>query len=187
MTLGVLLGAQAPAGAHNSLVDSSPNNGAVLDRAPAEVQLKFLASLDPVTTKITLNDPAGASAAAAAARFNGSTVIQPLRPTTAGLYTIGYEVASGDGHPIRGKVTFTLTAAAVPAPSPSPSPSRSVATAPAPPDGTLAGNTESTPWWPWAVAGALVLAAIGTGSAIMAHRRRSSTRPIRRPTTPSPR
>jgi methionine-rich copper-binding protein CopC len=168
MTLGVLLGAQLPAGAHNSLVSSSPKNRAVLDRAPAEVGLKFLARLDPVTTKVTLTDPAGASAAAGTARYNGSTVVQPLRPTVAGLYTVGYEVASSDGHPIRGKVTFTLTAAAVPSPSPSPSPTAHPASAPSPSVvASPAGNTESNPWWPWALGGAVVLAAIAAGSMLI--------------------
>lgn len=178
LTLGVLFGTQAPADAHNSLVDSLPKNNAVLDRAPTEVLLKFLAKLDPATTKVTVTDSAGTSVATGVARFNGATVALPVRPATAGRYTIGYEVASSDGHPIRGKVTFTLTAAAVPSPTPSPaalpSPTDAPSTAAAPQTGALAGNTESTEWWPLAVIGVAVVVLIGIGGAVLARRHRAS-------------
>jgi methionine-rich copper-binding protein CopC len=177
LTLSVLFGVQAPADAHNSLIDSAPKNGAVLGTAPAEVRLKFLAKLDPVTTKVTVSDPAGNSAAVGAARFDGPTVMQTVRPTVAGLYTIGYEVASSDGHPIRGKVTFTLTAAAVPSPTPTAAPTTapsSIAPSRAAGDdaaGTPAGDAESTPWWPWLVGGLVVLVLLGVGGAVLARRR----------------
>jgi hypothetical protein len=37
-----------------------------------------------------------------------STAVSPLGP--AGVYQIGYRVVSDDGHPVQGKVSFTLTA-----------------------------------------------------------------------------
>lgn len=179
--LVVLLGAQSPAAAHNSLVSSNPKNGAVLDKAPTEAVLTFLAKLDPRTTKVAAAGPGGASAAAGPARFDGPTAMLPVRATAAGAYTVSYEVASSDGHPIRGTVVYTLTAAAVP----SPTPAAPATTADVPPRtsaapgagaGTPAASNDSMPWWPWALGGAVVLAAIGVGGVLTARRRRATDR-----------
>ena len=170
--------AAAPAYAHNSFTGSTPKNGAVLDTAPAEVQLKFLAKLDPRTTKITLSDPAGTPALAGAARFTGSTVLVPLKPSVAGVYIASYEVASSDGHPIKGTVSFTLTAKAVPEAEPSPPP-------PPAPSPTAAGlvtvagpqattlpirNRAAELWWLWLLAAAVVASA--AVPIVLARRRR---------------
>ena len=174
----VLLGAQSPAAAHNSLVGSNPKDGAVLNKAPTEVVLKFLAKLDPQTTKVSATGPGGASAAAGPARFDGPTAILPVLATAAGAYTVSYEVASSDGHPIRGKVAYTLTAAAVPSPTPAAPPTSAAppptSAAPGADAGTPAAGTESVPWWPWALGGAVVLAAIGVGGVLTARRRRAT-------------
>lgn len=174
-----LLWAGTPAFAHNSFTGSTPKNGAVLDTAPKEVSLKFLAKLDPKTTKVTVTDPAGASVMAGAATFAGSTVVAPLRPTSAGVYVVGYEVASGDGHPIRGKVSFTLTPKAVPIPTlpppPSPSPTAEPPPTTAPSIVALPAADTSpeggTTWWPWLVGGIVVAGSLGAFG--MARRRRT--------------
>lgn len=151
----------APASAHNSLVGSDPKDGARLAKAPASVRLTFLSRLDPRTTKVTVTGPDGRSASGGAPAFDRAKVAVPLEPGAAGRYTVGYEVASGDGHPVKGKIQFTLTVGATPSASPSPSlsstpsPSAPVAVSLAP----VAAEEEDggTPWWPWALAAAGVL------------------------------
>jgi hypothetical protein len=107
--LWVLLPA-APAAAHNSLTGSDPRNGARLGKAPADVRLTFLARLDPTTTRVTVTGPDNISATAGKPSCAGSRVTVQFRPGAAGLYIVQYQVASGDGHPIKGEVRFTLTA-----------------------------------------------------------------------------
>lgn len=176
--LALMVGA-APAHAHNSLSDSTPKDGAVLDAAPATVNLKFLATLPPQGTTVTITDPSGASAVAGTATFDGPTVMVPLRPTVAGLYTVDYRVPSTDGHPVTGKVRFTLTAAAVPAPpsgpaSPTPAGPEPASAEPTAEPGVLPGDppSGSAPWLPWLVAAGALL--VVTGLALTIYRRRAS-------------
>ncbi|MEH0985226.1 copper resistance CopC family protein [Micromonospora sp. CPCC 205556] len=109
MALGVSLLPATPAFAHNSLTGSNPADGARVAAAPARIELRFLAKPDPGTTKITLVGPDNVPAAGGAPSFTGSRVSVPFRPGKAGLYIVGYQVASSDGHPVRGEVRFTLT------------------------------------------------------------------------------
>ncbi|WP_326556506.1 copper resistance CopC family protein [Micromonospora sp. NBC_01796] len=174
-----------PAAAHNSLTSSDPKDGASLAKAPAQVTLTFLARLDPRATKITLTGPDNVSAASAAPTFSGSKATVGFRPGPAGLYTVGYELPSSDGHPIKGKIKFTLTVgttptepptpSATPAAAPTPTPS---ATTPAPALTPLAGSGQDkdgdSTWWPWAIGAAVVLLAALIGT-LLTRRHRSRT------------
>jgi methionine-rich copper-binding protein CopC len=189
--LCALLGA-SPAAAHNSLTGSDPKDGARLDAPPAQVRLTFLAKLDPTTTKVTVTGPGTVSAAAGAPRFDGKVVEVDFTAGAAGAYTAAYEVASDDGHPIKGDITFTLTvgapepAPATGAPEPAPAPATS-APEPAPkPSGTTAPTAavsavaidpasdadDGPPVWPWVALGAAVLVALGGGALALRSRRR---------------
>lgn len=163
--------AAGPALAHNALSSSDPRDGARLAKAPAAVRLTFLARLDTTTTKVTVTGPDGASAAAGRPTFDRATVRVPLRAGAAGLYTVAYEVASDDGHPVRGRIRFTLTVAATPAATPPAS--ESPATAAAAPSLTPAASQADdggTRRWPWLAAGAAVALLAGVGA--RARRRR---------------
>ena len=180
--LCALLGA-SPAAAHNSLTGSDPKDGARLEAPPAQVRLTFLAKLDPKTTKVTVTGPGKVSAAAGAPRFDGKVVEVDFTAGAAGAYTAAYEVASDDGHPIKGDITFTLT---VGAPEPAPAPATS-APEPAPkPSGTTAPPAavsavaidpasdadDGPPVWPWVALGVAVLVALGGGALALRSRRR---------------
>ncbi|WP_307849049.1 copper resistance protein CopC [Micromonospora sp. U56] len=174
MALGVsLLLPATPAAAHNSMTGSDPADGARVAAAPARIELRFLTRVDPATTKITVVGPDNVPAAGAAPRFAGSRVAVPFRPGKAGLYIVGYQLSSSDGHPVKGEVRFTLTTGtpADPSLSPSPSsapPSPSVGTA-LPGAATTAGpavpaarsDDDGTPVWPWLVVAGLVVAGLG--------------------------
>ncbi|MEV4720748.1 copper resistance protein CopC [Micromonospora noduli] len=193
VVLGVAFGVSflvpaTPAAAHNQLTGSNPRDGARVATAPARVELRFLAKPSPTTTKITITGPDNVVAGGTPA-FDGSRVRVPFKPAAAGLYIVGYQLASSDGHPVKGEVRFTLTTGT--AADPSASPSAAVSTNPAgspsagasavgvpsagPASATPGSSTASTVpaasersdsggrWWIWALGGLLLLAALGAG------------------------
>ncbi|MEH0971789.1 copper resistance protein CopC [Micromonospora sp. CPCC 205546] len=200
MALGVsLLLPAAPAAAHNSLTGSDPRNGARLAEAPARIELRFLAKVDPGTTKITVTGPDNVAALGGAPTFSGSRVSVPFEPGRAGLYVVDYRVASSDGHPVSGEVRFTLTTG-TPAEAPSgagtagpsapasavpPSAGTGPTSAAPAPAGTDTGSPGSAVpaaqtsdgaagrGWLWALGGVVLLAALAAGLLL---RRRSARR-----------
>ncbi|MGY3517810.1 copper resistance CopC family protein [Micromonospora sp. PTRAS2] len=196
--LGVALGVSlvlpaAPAAAHNSLSGSNPANGARIATAPELIELRFLAKPNPGTTKITVTGPDNVAALDGEPTFSGTRVRIPFAPGRAGLYIVGYQLGSADGHPIKGEVRFTLTTG-TPAESPSPSaaapesvPPSDAPSAAAPssaaatPEGAgsaVPAASESTdggpPGWLWALGGGVLLvAAAAVGFAV--RRRRAGT------------
>lgn len=145
-----------PASAHNSLVEASPAKDATLTEAPAEVKLRFLATLKP-DTLLTVTDAQGASVIGAAT-IEGKVISAPFTGTAGGTYTVGYELVSADGHPIKKDYTFTLKPAAVEVTvtqSPTPAPPATTE-----PPAAAAEQEQDTPWLPYiggaALAGLLV-------------------------------
>ncbi|MFI7488538.1 copper resistance protein CopC [Micromonospora echinaurantiaca] len=187
VALGVSLLPASPAAAHNSLTGSDPRDGARVATAPARIELRFLAKPDPATTKITVTGPDNVAALGGAPTFTGNRVRLPFKPGKAGLYIVGYRVASSDGHPVTGEVRFTLTtgtpadpsasatapATAVPPASPSGGPAAassadaSLSAVPAAEERTDSGGRG----WLWALGGAVLLAALVAGLLL---RRRSA-------------
>ncbi|MET8123080.1 copper resistance CopC family protein [Micromonospora sp. NPDC005189] len=193
MAFGVsFLAPATPAAAHNSLTGSDPRDGARVATAPARIELRFLAKPAPATTKITISGPDNVVAGGPPV-FEGSRVRVPFKPAAAGLYIVGYQLASSDGHPVKGEVRFTLTTGTAADPSASPSaagPSASagapsvdpstVATASASASAGPASATPGSPtastvptasehsdsggrWWLWALGGLVLLAALAAG------------------------
>ncbi|MFG3712275.1 copper resistance protein CopC [Micromonospora sp. NPDC049460] len=200
VVVGVALGVSlalpaAPAAAHNSLTGSDPRNGARVAEAPTRIELRFLAKPDPGTTKITVTGPDNVVASGGPPTFSGSRVSIPFTPGRAGLYVVGYRLASSDGHPVSGEVRFTLTTGTPAEPPPStgptapasavPSPTGSAAPTSAAPVPTGGGATAAAVptagrsdgaagrGWLWALGGAVALAALAAGLLL---RRRSARR-----------
>ncbi|MET8463853.1 copper resistance CopC family protein [Micromonospora zamorensis] len=145
VVLGVAFGVSflapaTPAAAHNSLTGSDPRDGARVATAPAQIELRFLAKPAPATTKITITGPDNVVAGGPPA-FDGSRVRVPFKPAAAGLYIVGYQLASSDGHPVKGEVRFTLTTGT--AADPSASPATAGGTAPTAAAGSTAGGASS--------------------------------------------
>ncbi|MFI5925012.1 copper resistance CopC family protein [Micromonospora sp. NPDC051543] len=180
-----LLAPATPAAAHNSLTGSDPRDGARVATAPTRIELRFLAKPPPATTKITIAGPDNV-VAGGRPTFDGTRVRVPFTPGAAGLYTVAYQLPSNDGHPLKGEVRFTLTtgtaadpSASPAAPGPSGSPSAasspsapgSPTASPAGPVSPSAATMSAVPaaedqsnsggrWWPWALGGAVLLAAL---------------------------
>ena len=174
--VALLLGA-APAFAHTRLEGSNPADKSSVDSAPSTVSLQFNEDVQSEFAALTVVGPDGTqyqTGGVTASNGQVSTAVSPLGP--AGTYQIGYRVVSDDGHPVQGRLSFTLTApgpgAAAPA-SAAAAPPSAPAAAPATPEvAPQAATQESggTPVWPWLV-GAVVLVVAGAVLALRLGRR----------------
>ncbi|MEV8636371.1 copper resistance CopC family protein [Streptosporangium sp. NPDC051023] len=123
-----LLGVVTPAQAHNVLIGSDPRDGAQLTSGPDRITLTFDQTVRQGFAQISVTGPDGTRWEAGKTAVDGAKVsvgVKPLGP--AGQYVAGYRIMSSDGHPVVGKVTFTLTVAgtgtaAQPAPADSAAP-----------------------------------------------------------------
>ena len=109
--LALALAAARPAAAHDELISSTPENGAVLDTPPGEVTLKFSANVMDIGATTQVLDGEGTDWAAGAPVLSGSQVSIPLRDGMPdGDYQLGWRVVSSDGHPIEGTLKFSVAA-----------------------------------------------------------------------------
>lgn len=101
----------APALAHVVLRSSAPAAGAELDSAPSQLRLTFSAAIEPDLAILTLIGPNGAVALGAPRGGPDSDrlLLAPVQGAlTAGAYTVGWQIAGPDGHPVRGEFAFTI-------------------------------------------------------------------------------
>jgi methionine-rich copper-binding protein CopC len=167
----------APASAHNSLVSSSPANGASVAQAPGSIQLTFTEPANPRLARLAVEGPGGEKLAAGAPTANGTTVTQPISPGPGGRYTVRYRVVSADGHPVSGSMSFTVASSQPAQATPPPAPAASTPAAAAPQDApplNPAGQSSGgrSPWLIVALAAMLLLVA---GLAIAARLRPART------------
>ncbi|GAA3259276.1 copper resistance CopC family protein [Nonomuraea helvata] len=167
----------APAAqAHNVLVSSDPKDGATLSAAPSTVTLVFDQAVRQGYAQVGVTGADGSSWADGSAVVAAERVSVRVKPLPAGgSYVVGYRILSSDGHPVTGKITFTLAPGAAGAPA-------AAATTGQAAQGTSAEAAEAAAnggagmavvW----IVGALLLLAAGTAVAL----RRSGPSP-----TPSP-
>ena len=157
-----MLGVVWPAYAHDELLGSVPANGAKLESAPSQIELRFSAEVKPSFATVTVVGADGRRWEAGPARVIGTRVVAPAQTAVpAGTYTVGYRVVSSDGHPVTGQIRYQVTADATAVTTPTTVPG---ATAPpsanVPPDAAVAAprpvSDGGSPVWPWIV-GAVVL------------------------------
>lgn len=97
-----------PAQAHDSLLTSDPEDGAVLETSPESITLTYSADVLEVSPLVRVTDEAGEQIAELTPSVDGATVTAELpEPLAAGEYTVQWRVVSSDGHPIEG--TFAIT------------------------------------------------------------------------------
>ncbi|WP_433240910.1 copper resistance CopC family protein [Streptosporangium sp. CA-135522] len=107
-----LLGVATPAQAHNVLIGSDPQDGARLATGPGKITFTFDQPVRQGFAQISVTGPDGTrweDGKTTVDKHKVSIGVKPLGP--AGQYVAGYRILSSDGHPVAGKVTFTLTAA----------------------------------------------------------------------------
>lgn len=158
-----LLALPGTAAAHNVLESSDPADGSTMDGAPRAVTLRFNDDVQQGPNTITVTGPDGKQwqSNKGDAEIDGDTASNALRELgPAGKYTIGYRIISADGHPLNGKLTFTLAKQGNGTPNPAAAVQQS---APAQQQGG------GVPVWVW-IGGAVVLLGVGTTIALRAGR-----------------
>jgi putative copper export protein/methionine-rich copper-binding protein CopC len=96
--------------AHPRFERSEPAAGAHLDRVPAGLRLVFSAAIERAFTRLQLLGPDSTEVQLGeigldSARIVTTAIRGALR---AGTYTVVWQVAGADGHPIRGRYSFTI-------------------------------------------------------------------------------
>ena len=108
-----LLGAVAPASAHDAAESTSPASGATVAAPPEKVSVTFNKNPLALGSQMLVNDAAGTNWADGAVEIVDNVASQKLKPgAPAGAYTVVWRVVSSDSHPIEGNFTFTATAGA---------------------------------------------------------------------------
>jgi methionine-rich copper-binding protein CopC len=112
--------------AHSSAVETNPEDGATLERLPAEASVTFDEA--PKTADVVLARPDG-KVDTLKTQVAGSTIKAQLPADgPRGVYTLSYRVVSADGHPVSGSITFGVTTGPAPGARPEPTPSPSSST-----------------------------------------------------------
>ncbi|MEU8244989.1 copper resistance protein CopC [Nonomuraea sp. NPDC048916] len=106
------LGISPPALAHNVLASSDPKDGATLSSSPERITLVFDQPVRRGYAQIGVTGADGSSWADGAATVAAERVSVKVGPLPAGgAYVVGYRILSADGHPVTGKITFSLAPA----------------------------------------------------------------------------
>lgn len=96
--------------AHTRLEGSQPAKDAHLAEAPRELRLRFSEAPELVLARLRLLGPDSADIALGGLHVDSArTVVAAIRgPLSAGTYTVVWQIAGADGHPIRGRYAFTI-------------------------------------------------------------------------------
>ena len=142
---------------HTGLKRSEPAKNSRLSAPPRRISLWFTAKPQLAFTRVSLDGPAGRIALDTIVADTGNA-LHAVVPTalTAGTYTVHWQTASADGHPIRGDFAFTITGSAAvdtavrPPPTPvPPDPHQHEETA-AEPAPAMASEYKSARWFEFA-------------------------------------
>lgn len=107
--LAALLLLGAPAQAHDTLLESDPEDGASLETSPEAITLTYSADVLEVSPLVRITDESGEQIAEITPSVDGPVVTATLdEPLPAGESTIQWRVVSSDGHPIEGTLTVTV-------------------------------------------------------------------------------
>ncbi|MEF3121725.1 copper resistance CopC family protein [Kocuria flava] len=155
-----------PVAAHEELTGSTPENGAVLETAPEEIQLNFSGEPMDLGSQVQVTDSTGTPVTDGDLEINGTQVLQPLAGTGTEdeTYQVVWRVVSSDGHPLEGTFTYQVGDGADPiTPTEAPSPAA---------DDAPADTTDPMPLWAVGLTAAVLVAA--AAAAALIRRRRSS-------------
>ena len=117
--LACVAGISVPAFAHGRLKSASPGPGAHLAQVPNSLRLDFSESPDLSFTTVRLFDASGREIPLDGLTYaldSHRSVIAVVRGTiTRGTYTVMWQMAGDDGHPVRGRYEFVVAPGAAPA------------------------------------------------------------------------
>ena len=112
VALAIVLVGVSPASAHAELVSTDPEEGAVLDAAPASVVLTFNEPVRLTSQEVAVYDAEGdpVEASASATGVDVTVALAGAADLADGTYVVSWNVLSSDGHPISGALTFSVGA-----------------------------------------------------------------------------
>lgn len=163
-----------PALAHDVLIDSSPEDGAVLESSPPAIVLTYNNEPLDQSPVIQVTDESGETVADGDPVVAGTDVtLEDLPGLDAGEYDVFWRVVSSDGHPIEGDLSFTVEAAEEEPPAeetePAPEPTEDPTQEAGEPAGELADEEDAANWALW---GAIAAVAVVAGVVLTLVRRR---------------
>lgn len=178
----LVLGAGAPAWAHDALIESTPAANSTVTEALTTISLTFSeqpAAFEDAAIDIEVFDPSGAKLTSGEVTISDRTLTKAVTPSVQGEYEVVYQNISSDSHVTTGDFTFTYagpvaeaTTAPATAPTAAPAtsaPATTATTAPAEPeDGWNLGLTVGI------VLGLIVVAGLGALVAVLVARARGS-------------
>lgn len=103
----IVVAGAVPASAHASLLRSSPADRSSVATAPKTVTLTFDENI-AMPSVIVVTDADGASVVRGKTSVTDNTVSTRVSIAAAGSYTVVYRVVSADGHPVSGRLSFTV-------------------------------------------------------------------------------
>lgn len=180
---GAALACAPAASAHDSVVESTPEDGAELAASPTEATLRYSADLNKLGTVALLKDAQGHQFEADPSVSGDTLTVEFGDPLPDGDYTLTVRVVSSDGHPVDGTLKFSVevpgSSASPTAPAAASAPSSSPAaldtpqpTAESSEDAIVEAAAGGLPPAAiWGIAGAAVLAA---GAVVLAKVRRQA-------------
>lgn len=96
------------ASAHSTLVSSDPADGARLDSMPQQVGLIFNEDVDPSLSQVVVNS-GGVAREAQNVVADGPRVSATMpADVDPGQVSVLYKIVSADGHPVSGRISFTV-------------------------------------------------------------------------------
>ena len=109
---GLVLGASAPASAHAELIDTDPDEGAVVETSPDTVTLTFNEPVLLTSQEIAVYDSDGDPVTSTARAVDAEVHVDlaDAADLGEGTYVVSWNVLSTDGHPISGALTFSVGA-----------------------------------------------------------------------------
>ncbi len=111
--ISIALVPASPAAAHNTLLSSDPTDGAALTELPTQMTLVFDKSVPLDTLSIELIDATGVRTTLSGSTHGATgdtVVVTPLPALTPGEVTTRWRLVGPDGHPLTGRVSFTIPA-----------------------------------------------------------------------------
>lgn len=107
-----LLGGASPASAHNTYESSDPADGASLAVAPTSIEITFANPVPLDSASVQVIDPTGVRTDATDLTHGASdrVVVAPLPALAAGEITVRWRLVSDDGHPLTGRIVFSVAA-----------------------------------------------------------------------------
>lgn len=158
LAFAALVGAGSAAAAHDSLLKSTPTDGAVLPAPPTAITLKFSNDQLDGAAKLAATSDSGQVSQLENVTVTGPTV-SATWPTNlpAGTYRVAWRSAGSDGHVLTGEFGFRyVTPHTGPtAPAATGSPDVSILVTPEP------TQTQSTGGFPWWIIGVIVVVGAG--------------------------